>query len=88
MTRQSTAGLIAIAGLLACGAPQASTHPSPTPAQAAIGAKPDSSRRAAKPKIKPLKFKNRIVRFLSIDEQERLLAAYAPHVQPIAIVLW
>jgi hypothetical protein len=55
MTRQSTAGLIAIAGLLACGAPQASTHPSPTPAQAAIGAKPDSSRRAAKPKIKPLK---------------------------------
>ena len=39
------------------------------------------------PKMKPLKVDNAIVRFLSADEETRLLAAYAEHVQPIAITL-
>lgn len=55
MTRLSAAGLLAIAGVLACGAPQASTKPSPSPATAATGAKPDSAAKAPKPKIKQLK---------------------------------
>jgi integrase len=39
------------------------------------------------PRIAPISFQNKRVRYLTIDEQERLLAAYAPHVRPIAIML-
>lgn len=55
MTRLSAAGLLALAGVLACGAPQAATKPSPSPATAATGAKPDSTPKGPKPKIKQLK---------------------------------
>ncbi|HWA14937.1 MAG TPA: zinc-dependent metalloprotease, partial [Gemmatimonadales bacterium] len=55
MTRLSAAGLLALAGILACGAPQATTKPSPSPATAATGAKPDSAPRGPKPRIKQLK---------------------------------
>ena len=39
------------------------------------------------PKLPPIKVKNKRVRFLTIDEQERLLKSYADHVQPIALTL-
>jgi integrase len=38
-------------------------------------------------KLKTIPFKNQRVRFLTSEEQDRLLASYAPHVQPIALVL-
>lgn len=37
--------------------------------------------------LKGIKFKNQRVRFLSLDERDRLISAYAPHVQPIATLL-
>jgi hypothetical protein len=55
MTRLHAAGLAAIAGILACGAPQASPSTAPAPVQAATGAKPDSAAKGPKPKIKALK---------------------------------
>jgi integrase len=39
------------------------------------------------PKLRKIKFKNQIVRFLSSDEQERLLANYNRAAQPIALFL-
>ena len=39
------------------------------------------------PRLKPVRFSNERVRFLAIDEQERLLAAYTKHVRPIATAL-
>lgn len=39
------------------------------------------------PKLTPIRFKNERIRYLSIDEQNRLLASYAPHVRPIATTL-
>lgn len=38
-------------------------------------------------RLKGIKFKNQRVRFLSLDERDRLIGAYAPHVQPIATML-
>jgi hypothetical protein len=55
MPRLHAAGLLAIAGVLACGAPQAATTPAPAPVTAATGAKPDSTPKGPKPKIKLLK---------------------------------
>lgn len=55
MPRLHAAGLLAIAGVLACGAPQAATAPAPSPATAATGAKSDSTPKGPKPKIKLLK---------------------------------
>jgi integrase len=39
------------------------------------------------PKLTPIKFDNKIIRFLSIEEQGRLLGSYVEHVQPIALTL-
>lgn len=39
------------------------------------------------PKLPSIKFQNQRVRFLTKPQQEALLAAYAPHVQPIALML-
>jgi integrase len=39
------------------------------------------------PKLPPIRFQNQRVRFLTKPQQEALLAAYAPHVQPIALML-
>jgi integrase len=39
------------------------------------------------PKLPPIKFKNDVIRFLSIADQERLIKSYAVHVQPIALTL-
>ena len=39
------------------------------------------------PRIPPVRFKNTRVRFLTVDEQEALLAAYVEHVRPIALTL-
>ncbi|MGB1202992.1 MAG: tyrosine-type recombinase/integrase [Alloalcanivorax venustensis] len=39
------------------------------------------------PKIARVKFQNERVRYLTIEEQERLLAAYSPHARPIATML-
>ena len=39
------------------------------------------------PRIPKVRFKNERVRYLSQDQQQRLLMAYAPHVQPIALML-
>ncbi len=38
-------------------------------------------------RLKGIKFKNQRVRFLSLTERDRLIAAYASHVQPIATML-
>lgn len=38
-------------------------------------------------KIKAIRFKNQRVRWLEKDERDRLIAAYAPHVQPIILLL-
>ena len=38
-------------------------------------------------RLKGIKFKNQRVRFLSLPERDRLIAAYALHVQPIATML-
>jgi len=38
-------------------------------------------------RLKGIKFKNQRVRFLSLTERDRLIGAYAPHVQPIATML-
>jgi integrase len=39
------------------------------------------------PKLPPIRFQNQRVRFLTKPQQEALLAAYAAHVQPIALML-
>lgn len=39
------------------------------------------------PKIPPIRFSNKRVRWLTIKQQEKLLAAYAEHVKPIALTL-
>lgn len=39
------------------------------------------------PSLPPIKFTNQRVRFLTKPQQEALLAAYAPHVHPIALLL-
>ena len=39
------------------------------------------------PKIKPIKFSNRRVRYLTEEHADKLIAAYSPHVQPIALTL-
>ena len=39
------------------------------------------------PKLPTIKYSNKRTRFLTIDEQERLVASYALHVQPIALTL-
>jgi len=38
-------------------------------------------------RIKAIPFHNERVRFLAMDERDRLIAAYTPHVQPIIIML-
>ena len=39
------------------------------------------------PKLAKVKFSNQITRYLTMDEQERLLASYVAHVQPIILTL-
>ena len=39
------------------------------------------------PKIPPIRFSNKRIRWLTINEQEALLGAYAEHVKPIALTL-
>lgn len=39
------------------------------------------------PKLAKVRFKNEIIRWLSVAERDRLLAAYAPHVRPIMLTL-
>lgn len=39
------------------------------------------------PRIKPIRFNNKRVRFLSVEEADRLCDAYDPHARPIALFL-
>ncbi len=38
-------------------------------------------------KLESIKFKNQRIRYLSLEERDRLIASYAPHARPIAVML-